>query len=53
MTDPLIYCQGMLVTLLVFSNLALMWKIPEATHASKKDDLASDSFLHQKMKETV
>ena len=24
----------------------------ESTHASKKDDLASDSFLHQKMKES-
>ena len=29
-TDPLTCCQGMLVTLLVFSNLALMWKIPQS-----------------------
>ena len=43
----------MLVKLLVFSNLTLMWKIPQipqrSTHASKKDDLAAKSFLQQKM----
>ena len=51
-TDLLTCCQGMLVTLFMFSNLALMWKIPQipqSTHASKKDDLVAKSFLHQKM----
>ena len=28
-TDPLICCQGMLVTYSVFSNLVTLWKIPQ------------------------
>ena len=59
MTDPLICCQGILVTHLVFQNLVTLWKIPDSTlsqatpiHASNRDDFPVKSFLHQKMNGT-
>ena len=55
-TDPLTCCQGMLVTLLVFSNLATLENSTDSTvspvkhsHASNKNDLAAKSFFHQNM----
>ena len=56
MTDPLICCQGMLVTLLVFLKPCYTVEnstdSTDSTHASNKGDLAAESFLHQKMKES-
>ena len=61
-TDPLICCQGMLVTHLEFLNLVTLWNIPQIPdstlsqvtpiHASNRDDFPAKSFLHQKMNGT-
>ena len=62
-TDPLICCQGMLVTHLEFLNLVTLWNIPQIPHiltlsqvtpihVSNRDDFPAKSFLHQKMNGT-
>ena len=56
MTDPPTCCQGMLVTLWVFLNLATQWKRllqerlpPPTVNACAKGDVALKSSLHHKM----